>query len=285
MPPRRRMRKPRKAKKARRAGKKSANTIVALRTSYRTTTNMRVQPMGDGTSGLFYSYLQFSPQNANSANIANHPEFMAQSKLYDEFKVTSVTVKFRPFITVQSYVNTLKPTDNLIYTVIDRDGGTIVTAATNTVPALNTYDSCKSFAITKPWKRSMKLKSWWTDCSAPNVTPGSNPNIQPWINAGAIQTLHVYVENLFITNMSPVGELIFEYNVQFRGKKPVAFSYEPNSGSVIITPLESFNSVALVAHNAPGELVYDTALHCDSLGNIQVVSTLDGTVAIAPESP
>lgn len=277
------MRKPRR--KTGKKGSKANNTKVDLRATFRSVVNMKVSPMGDGTSGLFYSYLQFSPQNANSANVGNHPEFAAQSKLFDEFKVTSVSVKFRPFITTFQYVNTLKPTDNQMYTVIDRDGGTIVTASTAVIPALTQYDSCRPHALTKPWKRTLKLNSWWTDCSAPNVAPGSNTAIQPWINAGAVQTLHVYVENLFITNMSPVGEITYEYNVQFRGKKPAAFTYEPNSGSVIITPLESFNLTALAPFNppvAPEDRIYDTKLVCDENGNIQVVSNVDGTTAVAP---
>jgi len=276
----RRYRKAKKAKRARK-GKVSANTKVDLSVAYRSVVNMRVQPMGDGSSGLFYSYYQFSPQNANSTNVANHPEFAAQSKLYDEFKVSSVTVSFKPFMTVQSYVNTLKPTDNQMYLAVDRDGGTILTAATNTVQALQAYDSVKAHAITKPWKRTLKLKSWWCDCTVPNLIPGGGAS-QPWINSGAIQTLHVYVENLFITNMSPVGEITYTYNVQFRGKKPVSFTYEPNSGSVVITPLESFNNVALVAFNPPvpfEEQHFDTTIQCDGSGNIQVISNLDGTIA------
>jgi hypothetical protein len=207
---------------------------------------------------------------------------MAQKQLYDEFRVVSAKVTYRPFYNVIQPTSTTTAATINLYTAIDRDGGTPVSSATQVPVKMQAYDSCRIFKTNKSWSRTMKLRTFWTDCSQYQANPsGGNGAMQPWINAGALQALIIYAENLPVNTGALLGELTFTCNVQYRGKKPVSFGFDPVSGSVIMTPLESYAPLAVF--NPPVsevDVLQDEYLDISG-GNIIVVSNTDGEVAHA----
>jgi hypothetical protein len=109
-----------------------------------------------------------------------------------------------------------------------------------------TYDSLKTTTFYKKMSRTVKLKSFWTDCSAPTVVPQSvNGTAQPWVIAGCCQSIVWYGEKLPFGTGTALGQLEVIWRVQFRGKKPAEFTYDALSGSVIVTPITSYTALAV----------------------------------------
>jgi len=275
----RRMRKARKPRRS--AGKASANTKVIERVTYRTTLNSVPTNSTTGV-GAFINY-QFSPQHLTYYNITQAPEFLAQRNMFDEFKITSMTVQFKPYATVAFPNNGTTTLMNQCYTCIDRDGMVPVSTSTSVPLKMLSYDSARTHILQKSWSRTMKLKGWWTDTNVPTVSPGTlNGAGQPWINSGAVQTLTHYGENLPFGAGSVLGQYTVAFKVQFRGKKPVSYSYHASSGSVILTPFTSYS--VLPPFNPPrpiDDVINDEAVIACVGGVVTITSSVNAEVAEA----
>jgi len=276
MPVRRRAaRKPRRAaRKPRRrtAGKRSANTKVVESVVYRTTLNSVPNASTTGV-GSFINY-QFSPQHLTYYNITQSAEFLAQRNMYDEFKITSMTVQFKPYANVAFPNNGTTTLNNQCYTCIDRDGTVPVSTSMSVPLKIMAYDSAKTHILQKGWSRTMRVKNWWTDTAVPTIQPGvQNGNAQPWINCGAVQTLTHYGELLPFGSGSVFGQYTVSWRVQFRGKKPVSFSYHAASGSVILTPFTSFSVIP--PFNPPRDIddVIDDEAVVDCSGGLVIIKS------------
>jgi len=272
----RKMRKPR-----RRAGKSSSNTRVIERVVYRTTLNSVPATSSTGV-GSFVNY-QFSPQHLSYYNITQSAEFLAQRNMYDEFKVTSMTVQYKPYATVAFPNNGTAILTNQCYTCIDRDGQVPVSTSMSVPLKILAYDSAKTHILQKAWSRTMKVKGWWCDTGIPTSNPGTQSgNAQPWVNAGAVQTLTHYGENLPFGAGSVLGQYTVIFRVEFRGKKPVSFSYHSASGSVILTPFTSFS--VLPPFNPPraiDDVIDDEAVISCEGGVVTITSSVNDEVAEA----
>jgi len=249
--PRKYARKPRRParKPRRRAPRLALNTKVDQAVVYRSMVKAVSTAWSQGTiaNGFYYNY---SPQSADVVSVNGNQEFLIQSKLYDEFKVSSMKVTYTPYQTFNASIQPGSITDGLIYTVIDRDGRTPINAGNMQLPQkLMSYDSCKAFHFTKKWSRTVPVKTFWTDCSNPvfsNLAGGASS--QPWTNAGCLQQLIIYSEGMPSTGV--YGQFTVEWRVQFRGKKTTAWGFDEGTGAVILVPLENFPSLPL--SNPPG---------------------------------
>jgi len=195
-----------------------------------------------GSSVLTYTYNKYGLGSTTAFNIGQMGEWQARSSLYDEFKITSVTLKYKPYYTEMTYNQQYSPLSAIstvdCYTAIDRDGFNAFSASLNIPSLLAQYDSFQRKSMFKPWSRTLK-SSLWMNTSRALYAPSSAP--QHLINAGYIQELMVYVANIpNITKDQAWGQITIEYHVCFRGKKPVSLSYDALSGSTIVTPISSF---------------------------------------------
>jgi len=286
MPMRKRAPRPRRrvARRPRRrtAGAKS-NTRVDQDVRYRTTQTFSTKASSSGVGQFAWS--TFSPQNANHYNLSQVSEFNGQSLLYDEFCIKSVKISYRPFYNVLSVQDFVANSNINMYTFVDRDGNAPVSSSINVPQKLQAYDSCKIFKTTKAWSRTLRTKTFWSDTATASVNPriGNLGTFQPWINAGLMQCMGVYAENVPVESAANIGELTYEVHVQFRGKKPASFGYDPVSGSVIVTPLTSYPYLA--PQNPPTTLeiveAADESLECGEHGLI-ITSNYDGQQALAP---
>jgi len=271
----------RMARKPRRQGKASANTKVIERVVYRTTLNS--VPASSSTGVGAYINYQFSPQHLTYYNITQSAEFLAQRNMYDEFKITSMTVQFKPYATVAFPNNGTTILNNQCYTCIDRDGQVPVSTSMSVPLKIMGYDSARTHILQKAWSRTTKVKGWWTDTGVPTVNPGlQNGTAQPWVNAGAVQTLTHYGENLPFGSGSVFGQYTVSFRVEFRGKKPVSFSYHAASGSVILTPFTSFIFLPPLKPLRPIDDVNDdeAVISCVG-GNVVITSSVNDEVAEA----
>jgi len=232
--------------------------------------------------GQFINY-QFSPQHLTYYNITQSSEFLAQRNMFDEFKITSMTVQFKPYATQAVPNNGTSILNNQCYTCIDRDGNVPVSTSMSVPLKILSYDSAKTHILQKSWSRTMKLKGWWTDTGVPTMQPGTaNGTAQPWVNSGAVQTLTHYGEQLPFGAGSVLGQYTVAWRVQFRGKKPVSFSYHEASGSVIMTPFTSFSVIA--PFNPPKpiyDVINDEAIVDCSGGLVIIKSAVNNELASA----
>lgn len=222
-------------------GSRAANTKVDEKVVYRIRQN---NSLFGATTVSNYFYSAFSPYNQTYANITSVPEFMAQANMFDEFCIKYLKVTYRPL-----YTQTPAPQppgtpgtawESTQYTAVDRDGKTPVSSSIDVPSKMLTYDSCREHQWNRKWSRTLKLKSFWLDASIPTHAP-VGISTQEVTNAGYMQALIHYGQNCYAP-IGVIGTYDLEFGVHFRGKKPVAFSYDASSGSVILTPVENFGN-------------------------------------------
>lgn len=259
-------------RKGHRAGKMSSNTKVDDKVILRRTIQMT---SSTGLTGVGqYVYYAVSPANTNYSNLANVAEFGARAQLYDEYCIKSVKMTFRPLVNTINPANTAAVTTfrSDLFHWVDRDGNTPVSTSVSVIPKLMEYDSLKVRKVTQAFHRTIKCKSFWVNTgSGQNAVAPNSSSIQPWINAGYLQMMGIYGENLPFPTPTTIGDVTYEWNVHFRGKKPVAFGFDATSGSVILTPLTSY--VPLAPMNPAAEEPLD-----ETVGAI-VVTSVKGDVA------
>ena len=269
-----RMRKHRKGRKGGMAQNKKVDERIVLRT----VTNLigKNSSWGAGT----YIWYAYSAQNSTATTVVSNPEWTPHATLYDEFCVTSMTMKYRPYTNAVQILQGLGATAAFfnpdVYTFIDRNGQTPVTTNFGVVSKIQQYDSCRIHKWTKPFSRTVKLGRFWTSTVSPlgNATDAA---YQPWVQKGVLGVFGLYAEQLQLPPNSALGELTFEFHVSFRGKKPVAFAYDATSGSVILTPLTSFSHVPVF--NPPAATVYPDE-YLDISGGTVIVRGQSGEQAI-----
>jgi len=260
-------------------GAASANAKTIIKAHYKTTTALLAKQSSTGVGAYMFSC--YSPQNREYYNINSSPEFLAQCKMFDEFKVTQMKVTFKPYANVGFANNSSSIVlKNQLYTVIDRDGNVPISTSVSIPDKLQEYDSLKVHDFRKAWSRVVKVKGFWSDCNNATVTvTGNNGLAQPWVQAGCTQVLALYGEYLPFGTDAPVGQMEVNWSVCFRGKKPTAFAYDPLSGALTMVPISSLSR--LVPQNGPQtiEQTIPERLEVDASGNIVFVSDITNEVA------
>lgn len=262
------------------------NKKVDERVVFRTVTNLVGQNSSTGV-GTFCWYA-WSAQNANFTNVTAQPEFNVRKTLYDEFKVSHLVIKYRPYTNAVQILQGLGATaanfNPDIYTFIDRNGGAPVSSSVNVPAKIQQYDSCKIYKWTRSFSRAVKLGAFWTNTSFPTLLT-TDTGAMPWTQKGILGFVGLYAENLQMPPNTNLGELTVEYHVQFRGKKATSFGYDPVSGSVILTPVSDYS--ALTVMNPPPTIA-STLLdeYIDISGSAVVIkSSITGQQAIKGRTP
>ena len=280
MAPRRKTRAPRrKNRRTNRRGKMASNTKVLESVKYRVQVPVTTATSATGVGQ--YVFQTYTTQNSLYTNVAGSPEFAAQKSLYDEMCVTSCKVTYRPFYDNVAPGNSTTSSSGVGYVWIDRDGNAPVATSIGVPIKLQAYDSCKVVRLNRPWSRMIRTKGkFWTDVNIPTIQSSVTGSSQPWVNAGALQMLGFYAEKIPLTAGQALGDITVEWNVQFRGKKPVAFSFDSVSGSVILTPLSSYPQ--LTPTNQP-LLVIDSEAQIVCVDGIPQFQDLSGNPLTVPE--
>lgn len=262
-------------------GKKADNTKVIEKAtfSYVEGINSFTSATGVGQY-ILYGY---SPVNTAYVNVNKQQEFIVQSKLFDEYCITGMKVTYIPTFNYVASTTLTTTSNGQMFSIVDRDGNAPIASSISVPVKLQAYTSCRRHHIAKTWSRFVKCNRFWMDTNNSTVNPAgaSNGATQAWTNAGLTQSLSFYAEQLNSPATSQFGQARIEWFVEFRGKKPANYGYDPVSDSVIITPMTSLDLVPYL--NVPSDdlssVLGDVALHCDASGNINVVATSNSEIA------
>lgn len=260
--------------KGARKGKLSNNTKVDITTIFKKSDKVgTVQSVsGVGT----YIYLGMSPYNLAWVNLQSTAEWTSYSNLYDEFRIVSCSMSYVPTLT-QGVPGTANNVVATIHSWVDRDGNSPVSNSVSVPSKLAQYGSYRKGSFYKPHTRTLKCKPFWVDCKTGPVDENFIVANQPFINAGYLQSIGMYAENLPSGASVAVGSVNYSFKVQFRGKKPAMFTYDPVSGSTVITPVESLTKESMIYPQASvllSELNMELSLH-----------DLSGNAIVAPPRP
>lgn len=191
-------------------------------------------------SAGYYVYTAVSAINSDYLNITQLAEHSLHAKMYDEYCVKSVSVKFIPSITAGQDGMPMQ-VNPIMYSWIDWDGKTPVSDAFNAIEKLNAYDSIRKTSIYKSVTRSFRPKG--THYLDSNHTYSSSAEATRMDGLDAV--IGFYGQNLPVnagTNLQ-IGTFEITYDVAYRGKKPTAFTIDAN-GSVTIFEAEHYPPLA-----------------------------------------
>lgn len=261
-----------------------SNTKVDSKFSFKETWPINYSQRDNSDGPMLLDY--FSPLSSSWFNLAGNPEYQVQNKLFDEFCITSMSVTYKPtanYTSIQT-VNSDARSDPLIYSVVDRDGQIPFNNTLDMSEKWQQYDSCKRSHYLRRTTRTVTCKKFWVNCQQANVPIGIQ--YQPFINAGLIQTVGFYGQNMPGLNDGDfIGNYEITYRVQFRGKKSTALTYDPKTGSVIVTPIEAMPNPVL-----PSNITFgirgqnDLLVSADASGNL-ILKDLSGNLLTKYEFP
>lgn len=190
--------------------------------------------------GSVSNYVYFSSSALQGVcAVKNTREFAVYSKLFDQFRITGVSLKFIPRASVQSVseVNAQIvatpsiPSTQIAYSSWDQDS-----AIPSSVAAIQTMRSTRKHDMLKTWKRSFRYtykdNSWLDTGLTYDVVPG----VSNWVSKGLYGNFGFYGENLpFVPGDGApiIGQVEIIYHVVFRGQRLVNVS-ETEDGLVTL---------------------------------------------------
>ena len=207
------------------------------------------------------------------------PEWALYRQMYDQCRVSSVTMKLIPraSMTEQSNLITLNDTSyltagkNVYYTVEDRDG-----YAPGSIPVLKKYASVKVHRNDKVMSRTYRVKydgpNSWFDCQ----NPSDLPEVQQAL--GLFGGMTVYGES-FIERSGQIlnsvwADLELTYQVSFRGKALVSIAVtEDGAVTLSQTPVGTLEAIQIFKGND----------EIDHFGSVDLSGNQIGTFSVAPE--
>lgn len=188
----------------------------------------------------YYTYTCVGAMNPDYLNVAQLAEHALHAKMYDEYCVKSVSVKFVPSITAGQDGMPMQ-VNPIMYSWIDWDGKTPVSDSVNVIEKLNAYDSLRKTSIYKSVTRSFRPKrSHYLDSNHSYSSAAEALRMD-----GLEAVIGFYGQNLPVNAGSnlQIGTYEITYDVAYRGKKPTAFSIDAN-GSVTVYETEAYPPLA-----------------------------------------
>lgn len=176
---------------------------------------------------------------AGAYSLASTREYQVYSKIFDQFRVTGVTLKYIPRANVQSVseVNVQSassgfPTTQVIYSSWDEDG-----AIPSSVGAIQTMRSTRKHSLLRTWKRSFRYtykdNSWLDTDTQYDVTPA----LSNWKSKGLYGNFGFYGENVPFSpgavGSPVVAQMEVIYHVVFRGQRLINVSLD-ESGQILL---------------------------------------------------
>lgn len=167
-------------------------------------------------------------------------QFQLFRKLYDQYRVNSVTVKVLPKANMLSQDMAQRDADfttngtGLIHSVIDRDG-----PASMNVQTLTRYPSYRKHSVMKPFSRTYSIKYPTEVWLTTNETDPDNLAIVKQI--GGLGGIYIYGEDLIEDRTEifnePYASIEVIYNVVFRGQISTGFGYDAETDTITLAPL------------------------------------------------
>lgn len=187
---------------------------------------------GPGGSGPT-NYLYFtSSALTGTASLQYTREHVLFSKIYDQYRVTGVTMKFIPAFNVANIADALEfgQESQVLYSSWDMDS-----ALPSSSAAIQTLRSTRKHNIRRPFKRTFRYtykdNSWLDTGSTYDVAPP----VSNWVSKGLYGNFGFYGENLPYptTEAITVGQIEVIYHVVYRGQRLVNVSQD-ESGQILL---------------------------------------------------
>lgn len=191
-------------------------------------------------SAGYYAYAAVSAINTDYLSVTQLTEHQLHAKMYDEYCVKSVSVKYVPSITAGQDGMPMQ-VNPIMYSWIDWDGKTPISTSFDAIEKLNAYDSCRKTSIYKSVTRSFRPKKTHYLDSNHTYSPAAEATRMDGLDA----VIGFYGQNLPVnagTNLQ-IGTFEITYDVAYRGKKPTAFTIDAN-GSVTVYEAEAYPPLA-----------------------------------------
>lgn len=186
------------------------------------------------TSGVTVSnYVYFDASALQGyARIGLTREYAIYSKLFDQFRVTGVTMRVVPRSNTQDLIiaSTTPVTENGSYVFSAFDVDSVIPSNLN---AIQTMRSARKHSILKPFTRVFRYKygdSSWLDTATDysSGTPLSN-----WLAKGLYAHFGFYSENLNLRTDQPWATVEIQWHIVFRGQRLVNVSQD-ESGQIVL---------------------------------------------------
>lgn len=265
------------AKAQRRAAKSNKDTMAI--TCRNEATMLPVQ--GTTVANYIYTTIPLFAQDSGVGFYKN-AQFQLYRKLYDQYRVNSVTVKVVPKANMlaqdsaqrDSELNTSG--DGVIHSVIDRDGP----AAMN-VQTLVRYPSYRKHPVMKPFTRKYSIKyptEVWLTTNEPYPD-----NLAIIKQIGGLGGIYIYGENLLEDKLEvfnePFASIEIVFGIVFRGRISTGFGYDPETDTITLapasaTPLPTESQLV----NLKGTIL-DTAVYTDFTNSDAKMAEVDVTQA------
>jgi len=196
-----------------------------------------IPQQGVSVANYVYTTIPLFAQ-ASDIGFFKNAQFQLYKKLYDQYRVVSVSVRVKPKANVldqqnaQNEANTAHG-DGLIHSVIDRDG-----PASMNVQTLTRYPSYKKHSVLKPFSRSYSVK-WPSDTwlTTNETFPDSVALVK---QIGGLGGIYIYGENLLEDSgevfNEPYASIEVLYKVIFRGQISTNFGYDPETDVITLSP-------------------------------------------------
>jgi len=223
------------AKAKRTAGKSNKDTF-----SLKCRTEATILPQqGVSVSNYVYTTIPLFAQ-ASDVGFYKNAQFQLYKKLYDQYRVNSVTMKIVPKANMLSQDMAQRDADfttsgtGLVHSVIDRDG-----PASMNVQTLVRYPSYRKHSVMKPFSRTYGIK-WPTEVWL--TTNEAYPDQLAIVKQiGGLGGIYVYGEDLIEDRTEvfnePWASLEVTYNIVFRGQISTNFGYDPMTDTITLAPL------------------------------------------------
>lgn len=210
--------------------------------TFKTTSTWIADVKTVSTDGGLTNYLYFDACALTGfASLANSQQFFLYKKIFDQYRVTGVTMSWKPKITQLTGLDTttvpeLTPNfDNIIWSAFDQDS-----PVPSSEKNIQVNRSCRRHKFTSAFKRSFRYKypnGTWLDTST-NYQADAQGNVNPAIKmTGLYAHYGFYAQNIPAPmGAAPVnvGQVQITYHLVFRGQSFNNVGYDPEVDVVVI---------------------------------------------------
>lgn len=166
------------------------------------------------------------------ASVPQTREYSVYSKLFDQYRVTGVTLKVVPRATTSDVVleasTPVDASNQFVYSAFDIDS-----PIPSSILAIQTMRSCRKHSTLKPIVRTFKYKygdNSWLDTA---TDYGSGAPVSNWLSKGLYAHFGLYGENMYANTSTPWATIEILYHVVFRGQRLVNVSQD-ESGQIVL---------------------------------------------------
>lgn len=181
-----------------------------------------------GVTVTNYSYFDVCALTGNTSALLTR-EYQVYSKLFDQFRITGVTLNIKPRMNVQTLTDSYVPhpgDSQTVFSAFDVDS-----PIPSNLAAIQTMKSARKHSILKQFTRTFKYKyndNSWLDTSGNYSTVLSN-----WLSKGLYAHFGLYGENMLFSSNTPWCEFQLIYHFVFRGPKAMNVSKD-DLGNIIL---------------------------------------------------